>query len=200
MKKSSNLKKHTSKNPLQRILVDRFQDAVAAEVKKLKPESLLSVGCGEGFDLRHIMSFFRPKRIVGVDFDNSALRYARMQLPKVVFKKADATKLPFKDREFDLVLALEVIEHIKEFEKALDEIKRVTKKFALITVPWEPWFSVLGLLRGKYIKRLGRHPEHVNAWGKKAFLQTLKERDLEIKKYKIIFPWQMVLVYRQNEK
>ncbi len=200
MKKSSNLKKHTSKNPLQRFLIDRFQDSVAAEVKKLKPESLLSVGCGEGFDLKHVISFFKPRRVVGVDFDNGALKYARMQLPGVNFKKANATRLPFKDKEFDLVLALEVIEHIKEFEKVLDEIKRVAKKFALITVPWEPCFSFIGLLRGKYIKRLGRHPEHVNAWSKKAFLQVLKERNWEIKKHKIIFPWQMALVYKQDEK
>lgn len=193
---STNLKKHTSSNPLQRFLIKRLQDAVAHEIIDLKPKSLVSVGCGEGFDLKHILSVYEPKKTVGVDLSKSALIYAKKQLPKVEFIQADATKLPFKDKEFDLVIALEILEHIPAYGKALDELKRIGKNNIIITVPWEPSFSIVSLLRGKYVKRLGRHPEHVNAWNKKSFAKAIAGHGFKIKKHKIIFPWQMLLVHK----
>ncbi len=195
---STNLKKHTSENPLQKFLIKNLQDAVALEVVNLKPKSLVSVGCGEGFDLKHILSIYQPKKTVGVDLSKSALNYAQKQLPEVEFIQADATKLPFKDNRFDLVIALEILEHIPDYDKALSELKRISKNNAIITVPWEPSFSMVSLMRGKYLKSFGRHPEHVNAWNKKTFAKVIREHGFKIKKHKIIFPWQMILL--QNEK
>ncbi len=192
--KSTNLEKHTSSNPLQKFLINRFQDIVTQEVIGLKPESMMSVGCGEGFDLKHILKAYKPKKTVGVDIDKEAVKYAQKHLPKVEFRQADAKKLPFKKNQFDLVLALEIIEHIPDYDEAISELKRVSKGPVLITVPWEPWFSVVGLLRGKYLNRLGRHPEHVNAWNKTSFAKVVKKHGLKIKNHKIIFPWQMVIL------
>lgn len=200
MQKSTNLQKHTSQNPLQQFLIKRLQDAVAYEVKRIKPRSLLSVGCGEGFDLKHILEIYKPSKVVGVDFDSDALAYARKQLPKVEFKRADARKLPFSKNQFDLVIALEVIEHIQEYDPAISELVRVSSGPVIITVPWEPAFSLVSLARGKYLGRLGRHPEHVNAWNKKTFAQVLEKHNLEIRKHKIIFPWQFCLVYKKDAK
>ncbi len=192
--KSTNFKKHTSENPLQKFLIKKLQDAVALEAVSLKPESLVSVGCGEGFDLKHILSIYQPKKTVGVDLSKSALNYAQKQLPEVEFIQEDASKLPFKDNQFDLVVALEILEHIPDYDKAISELKRIAKNKVIITVPWEPSFSMVSLMRGKYLKRLGRHPEHINAWNKKSFTKVIKKHGFKIKKHVIIFPWQMLIL------
>jgi hypothetical protein len=50
----------------------------------------------------------------------------------------DVRKMPFKDKSFDIVLCSQVLEHIpfKYFETSLKEIKRVTKKYAVISIPY----------------------------------------------------------------
>ena len=49
---SSNYRKHTAANPLQRALIDRFHRKIVAEVVALSPQSFLDAGCGEGFVAR----------------------------------------------------------------------------------------------------------------------------------------------------
>jgi SAM-dependent methyltransferase len=52
--------------------------------------------------------------------------------------EADIRKLPFADHQFDLAMACEVLEHLpfEDFEKALEELKRVARKWALISLPY----------------------------------------------------------------
>lgn len=50
-KTTDNYRKHTSGNPVQQYLIERFYKVLLQEVKKLKPNSILDVGCGEGFTL-----------------------------------------------------------------------------------------------------------------------------------------------------
>jgi 2-polyprenyl-3-methyl-5-hydroxy-6-metoxy-1,4-benzoquinol methylase len=49
---SSNYRKHTAANPLQRALIDRFHRRIIAEVLALSPRTFLDAGCGEGFVAR----------------------------------------------------------------------------------------------------------------------------------------------------
>ena len=54
MKKTDNFAKHTSQNPLQQVLINNFYKSLVSAVKDLKIESVLDVGCGEGFTLNRI--------------------------------------------------------------------------------------------------------------------------------------------------
>ena len=100
----------------------------------LDTKSVLDVGCGEGTFLNMLATSWGGNVIVGVDVSLTALRYVKGQ--KI---RASVKELPFKDRSFDLVTCLEVLEHPGQdlFYQAIEEIKRVTRKYIIISVPNE---------------------------------------------------------------
>jgi SAM-dependent methyltransferase len=108
-------------------------------ILKIIPEhvsTLLDVGCGPGIFL-HLLD--RESRIkgIGVEITESKIRYAKETL-NVQAIKGDVSCLSFGDQSFDMVTALEVIEHLpyETYEKALEEIQRVAKKWIIISVPY----------------------------------------------------------------
>lgn len=86
---------------------------------------VLDIGCG---DKPYRALFPQAKTYVGVDHELGGRA-------DVV---AEAWDLPFKTHRFDLVLATEVLEHVKYLEKAVTELKRVVKPggLILVTVPF----------------------------------------------------------------
>ena len=161
----------------------------------LGAKSLLDAGCGEGFVLEHLLkSGLVLKQVVGLDLNRKALKLAEKRNPYVSFREGSITKIPYKDKSFDLVICLETLEHVFDYQKAITELLRVSKNYILISVPWEPYFSLANLLRLKNTDLLGRDPEHVNFWSRKSFTQLLTGLKVKIVKHKIVFPWQIVLV------
>jgi len=94
---------------------------------------------------------------------------------------ASLYNLPFRANYFDTVLCSEVLEHLDKPEKALSELKRVSNKYCIICVPYEPYFSIANLLRMQYLKSLGNYSGHIQRWGKKAFRQFLSKQFSEVK-------------------
>lgn len=94
------------------------------KVIALDPKRILEVGPGNGTTSDYL-------RRVG--FDVTTVDYEAALQPDYV---ADVTNLPFKDKEFDVALCCEVLEHIpfSEFPVAIKELNRVAKK-VLVTVP-----------------------------------------------------------------
>src|SRR4030065_660295 len=66
-------------------------------------------------------------------------------------------------------LILEVREHLDQPLDALRELNRVSRKYVLLSVPYEPWFRLGNLARGRHLSRFGNHPEHVNLWSRSGF-------------------------------
>jgi SAM-dependent methyltransferase len=94
---------------------------------------ILDVGCGTGTMLTYLARFGNAE---GVDIDAEAIEYCHARgLKKVIQSTADT--LPFADGSFDLVTALDVIEHIDDDLGVLREIKRVLRPGGrlLLTVP-----------------------------------------------------------------
>ena len=80
------------------------------------------------------MSEKRPDiRCVGVDNSDGALAHITVEKAK-----ASIIDVPYQDKEFDCVYALEVLEHLnpEEFKKALNEMARLSKKYIIISVPY----------------------------------------------------------------
>lgn len=97
---------------------------------------ILNVGCGTGGTLPVLEKY---GNVTNVDVSPEAIKYMRKNGYKVI--KVQDFLLPFKDREFDVVVAFDVLEHIKEHEEALSEWSRVLKKNGaiLFTVPAYQW-------------------------------------------------------------
>ena len=89
------------------------KDPERAERRQLDPggefdgKRVLEIGCGEG---RLTWQYARrPRRVIGIDTDAAALRYATIDRPsdlegKVAFARASALDLPFPQETFDLAL------------------------------------------------------------------------------------------------
>lgn len=179
--------KYQSSHPLRRFLINRFLIKILKEIENQNPRNILDVGCGEGQADSFFLKFHPNLKITGVDFDEKALKEAKINCPAMKIKKADVYHLPFADKSFDLILCLEVLEHLKNPERAIKEIKRIGRHF-LISVPNEPFFSLLSFFSGKYLKTFGHHPEHLQFWSKKSFTEFIK-KEIPKTKIKISFTW-----------
>jgi ubiquinone/menaquinone biosynthesis C-methylase UbiE len=145
------------------------------KAKKLNPMSILDVGCGEGFTLLRLKDENIGKKLSGIDNSDRAISYGKKNFPFLHIKKGDVYKLPFKDNSFDLVLCMEVLEHLDNPIEALIELRRVSRKYVLLSVPNEPLFTYQRFLRGQNMKKFGSHPEHVQHWSTKAFKRLVSE-------------------------
>ena len=66
------------------------------------------------------------------------------------------------------------LEHLIPFEPAVAELARITRGRLVVSVPWEPWFRLGNMGRGKNVKRLGNDPEHVQAFTPKRLKALLE--------------------------
>lgn len=99
-------------------------------------ESFFEVGCGTGFVLKGV-SETRPRmRLAGSEIFGDGLVFARARLPGVDLYQMDARQIPF-EREFDVIGAFDVLEHIDEDDAVLREMFRATRPGGglLVTVP-----------------------------------------------------------------
>lgn len=94
---------------------------------------LLDIGCGTGATMDHLRRF---GEVQGIDLAMIPLSFSRRRGHDRTMC-ASATELPFADETFDLITALDVIEHLDDDVKALSEIRRTLKPGApaVIYVP-----------------------------------------------------------------
>jgi 2-polyprenyl-3-methyl-5-hydroxy-6-metoxy-1,4-benzoquinol methylase len=186
---STNAAKFRSRNPVVSGLIDRFYSTLRALVFSLEPtpESVLDAGCGEGETVARLADCL-PRRVTGVDVRQDCVEFTRDRLPWADVSCQSVYELAFDDQAFDLVLCLEVLEHLDAPADALSELCRVTRRDVILSVPREPWFRIGSLVRGKHISRLGNHPEHIQSWDRRGFEEFLASR-VEIVSLITAFPW-----------
>jgi 2-polyprenyl-3-methyl-5-hydroxy-6-metoxy-1,4-benzoquinol methylase len=187
--------KYGSGNPLIRRLVGRFQVVLAELVKLADPTSILDVGCGEGVLTQSWALAHREARVVGVDLEDARLQaeWQARRSPNLRFLTARAQELPFDDGEFDLVAAIESLEHVGEPDRALAEMARVSGRDLLVSVPREPLWRSLNLIRGAYLGALGNTPGHLNHWSRAELLRLLG-RYGSVVALRCPVPWTVALV------
>jgi SAM-dependent methyltransferase len=175
-----------------RRLVGRFLQRVGQLVEAHQPRRVLEIGCGEGIVIEALSARLPAARFAGVEVDPQALGRARARCPRASFVQADAYQLPFPAHSYDLVLCLEVLEHLAQPERALGEIRRVSGRGCLLSVPHEPYFRLGSLARGKNLGRLGDPSDHIQHW-RPADFTAFCARELSVRTTTGSFPW--VLVY-----
>ena len=192
MNGSSNYEKHTQAKGLRKKLIDRFNLAFTETINPYISETsnILDVGCGEGFMLKLIHENHPKSKLIGCDLSPKAIEKAKIILPNFDFYVSDGYCIDFPDKTFDVVVCTEVLEHVYEPAKMLAEIKRLSQRYVLLTVPHEPFFRLGNLISGKYLSTLGNHPEHVKQFGKSKFRSLCNEYFEEIR-CASVFPWLM---------
>ena len=152
----------------------RFFQTIDMFAGSISPNKILDIGCGEGVVLEQLRAS-HPAPSTGIDLDPARIHLAKSQSVDIPFAVGNAQELPYEDNSFDLVMILEVLEHVGEPDLVLREAFRVTSKFLLASVPNEPWWRIGNLARLKYIRDLGNTPEHINHWSVRSFKAFISE-------------------------
>lgn len=122
------------------------------------PRSLLDVGCGNGGMLAAIRRGFPAARLAGCDALRAALSFAKTRVPDASLVQLDIHHLPF-DREFEVVTAFDVLEHLDDDELVLRQMYRATTVGGglVLSVPQHRWlWSALDVSTGhrrRYTRR-----------------------------------------------
>lgn len=96
---------------------------------------ILDVGCGKGFLLYELKKLLPKAEVKGIDISAYAVENAKEEIKEHV-QVGNATQLPFKDKEFDLVYSITTLHNLYNFDlkKAVREIQRVSGKNSFIMV------------------------------------------------------------------
>jgi SAM-dependent methyltransferase len=185
--------KYKSRNPVQRLLIRRFMAHLSELFEATQPsDSVLEIGCGEGFAAGQLSERQTGGVYVGVDLNENDLRSLRAKFPGVEARQGSIYDLSFLGREFDVVVCAEVMEHLDDPGAALEQIIARRPRWVILSVPHEPWFCLSNFARGKNVTRLGNDPDHVNLWGRRGFRKLL-DSHLMVERHVTSYPWQLAL-------
>lgn len=95
----------------------------------VRGKKILDLGCGTGVYAKILTK--KGARLKGIDISEKEIEIARKESPDVEFIIGNAEKLPYKSKEFDIVLSCLVLEHFKDWNNVLKEVNRVLKKNGL---------------------------------------------------------------------
>ena len=185
--------KYESQNPISRWFINRFTEHLESLLNNLQFESLLEVGCGEGYLLKRLEKRLQGLDLLATDISPEIIAKAELLIPEVPKLVASAYDLPLEDKSRDIVLACEVMEHVEEPDKLLVEAKRVARKHCIFSVPHEPWWRIANMMRGKYLNDFGNTPGHIQHWNKSK-LMNLINSVFDKPRHQFVGLWQFVVV------
>jgi 2-polyprenyl-3-methyl-5-hydroxy-6-metoxy-1,4-benzoquinol methylase len=139
--------KYGTSNPLARRLMDGFLGRLDGLVERTGASEIHEVGCGEG-ELA-IRLARRGLRVRGSDAFPAVLEDARRRAAsagvEIEFEAKPVESLETATDSAELVLCCEVLEHLKNPERALDVLAGIARPWLIASVPREPLWRVLNL-------------------------------------------------------
>jgi ubiquinone/menaquinone biosynthesis C-methylase UbiE len=151
-----------------------------AALKGHAPLTVASIGCGDSYvNAAILLNCKNVKAITGLDIDRDSLKlssivYNQNNLGQTLVQ-GSIYSLPFETGEFDLVICSEVIEHLDNPSVALLELRRIAKKYCLLSVPNDFIFRSSNLVRLYYLRDLGNTPGHIQHFGILSFVGFVKK-------------------------
>lgn len=161
---------------------------------------ILDLGCHGGTLTSVIAETAKNSKVYGLDISENAILYAKQRHPNINFQVCDLSKgIPYENKTFDAITCFDILEHLSDPPKIIDEIKRVLKKdgsliveipnetllFKLIWVIWTNW-------TGKVWKNA-----HVHSFKPNDLKNLLEKKGfVKIKEKKIHFQMLWVIEYK----
>ncbi len=132
------------------------------------------------------------------EFVEELVAKAKEMNPDVAIFQESVYDLKYENDSVDLVFLLEVLEHLDYPEKALQEIKRVSKKYLILGVPREPLWCFLNMCRLKYLRDFGNTPGHLNHWSKKKIIKLVEKEYGKVIAVESPIPWTILLAIKEE--
>jgi ubiquinone/menaquinone biosynthesis C-methylase UbiE len=105
----------------------------------IQPACLLDIGSGRGAFLWPLLDSFPYLSVTAIDANPKRAEQLQMVasggLARLAVRQMDATVLDFEDGQFDVITALEVLEHIPQVQAAITEIMRTAQRFVIVSMP-----------------------------------------------------------------
>jgi len=186
--------KYDTSNFIAKHLMNNFLKSLNILVGMSNATDIYEIGCGEGNLSIKLARQDRLVRASDVSPEIISLARANAESKKLDIKFTIANIYDLKPGpdSAELVICCEVLEHLQYPEKALKILSQLANNYALLSVPREPLWRLLNIIGGRYIKRLGNTPGHVQHWSKRRFLELL-EPYFNVVKIVTPLPWLMVL-------
>lgn len=108
---------------------------VLREMAKLSFASVLDVGCGEGTLLKMMAVRYPDAELAGSELSDTAIQYCREQLPQAHIFSLDILKDDVSNLSYDLLVSMQVLEHLSDDVGALRRMRQMCRKYTLISVP-----------------------------------------------------------------
>lgn len=167
-------------------IIDQLMKIVVKENKKVK---ILNIGCGTGGTISTLEKF---GQVENVDVSDDAIRFMKGLGYNV--KKANGLALPYKNQEFAIIGAFDVLEHIEDDVTALKEWQRVLMPggHIVLTVPAYTW-----LWSGHDVSL-----HHFRRHTRKSIKERAEKAGLRVKKssYAIVFSLPLIVGFRSLNK
>ena len=106
-------------------------NSIRRDLRRRASGRLLDVGCGEGHLLRRLARDFDAS---GIDVSEEGIRLARRNAPLSDLRVASATSIPFPEDHFDVLVCIDVVEHLTSPEDFLREAHRVLREHGLLLI------------------------------------------------------------------
>jgi 2-polyprenyl-3-methyl-5-hydroxy-6-metoxy-1,4-benzoquinol methylase len=161
----------------ERISPGHFPEAVVREhearyrwaARYVRDESVLDVGCGTAYGC-DILANSGARYVTGIDIALPALQHGKTRFAATLVC-GEISSLPFRSCAFDVVTCFEVIEHVREQESLLREMKRVLKPGGILLV------STPNKMRSS-----GTNPYHLKELRVSEFISLISDSGLKVQK------------------
>jgi SAM-dependent methyltransferase len=135
----------------------------------------LDVGCAFGFLLKRLAPYF--EQLHGIDISDFAIAKAQNEVPKAQFQRLNLNidELPYPDNYFNLITAVDVLEHTHPIEESLNKIIQKLKRHGILVMS----VPVKDSWAGKILKAIDKDESHVSVLSRQEVLRIIEKTGLK---------------------
>jgi hypothetical protein len=162
--------------------IDTARNIIAATGNSISL-SLIDIGAGNGNVLVELSGAGIFKKMVALEISDSGIETIKLhkisELAEV--NKFDGYHIPYKNKEYDLAIAIHVLEHVEHERLFVQEIARVSKKL-FIEVPLEHGFNIRKAIMN------GKKTGHINFYTIETLISLLESSGFRVISSKVVSP------------